>query len=90
MTRHRRTPARAGTGRANLGFVIGLCPTGKRSYVTRAGAKRLVRVLKAEGDKGVRPYWCEDCEHWHAGHLPDDVRTGRRSAAEIYRRRPAT
>lgn len=67
-----------------MGFVIGLCSSGKRSYFSRAGAKALVKRIKSEGDKGIRTYYCDECEHWHAGHLPDVVRRGDYTAAEIY------
>lgn len=76
---HRRMPP-------NLGFVRGICSSGKQSYFTRAGAKTLVRALKAEGDKGVRAYHCPECDHFHAGHLPDVVRRGDQTATEIYQR----
>lgn len=69
---------------ANLGFVRGVCSSGKRAYFTRAGARTLVRVLKAEGDKGVRAYRCPECKHFHAGHLPVAVRQGDITAAECY------
>lgn len=82
---HRRTPARSSKGRPAGGYVRGLCPTGKQSYFTRAGAKALVRKLKAEGDQGVRAYRCPECNHFHAGHMPDVVRRGEKTAAEIYR-----
>lgn len=80
--KHRRMPP-------NLGFIRGVCSTGKQAYFTRAGARTLVRALKAEGDKGVRAYRCPECNHFHAGHMPDVVRRGEKTAGEIYRR-PAT
>ena len=82
---HRRTPGRHGSRRPPRGFIRGVCSTGKQSYFTRAGAKALVRAMKAEGDKGVRAYRCPECEHFHAGHMPDVVRRGKKTAGEIYR-----
>lgn len=78
-SRHQRMPPA-------LGFVTGICPSGKRAYFTRKGARVLVRVLKAEGDKGVRAYHCPQCDHFHAGHMPDAVRQGEITANECYRR----
>ena len=75
---HRRMPP-------NLGYIRGVCPTGKQAYFTRQGARALVRALKAEGDKGVRAYRCPQCGYFHAGHMPDVVRRGEKTAGEIYR-----
>lgn len=76
---HRRMPP-------PMGFAVGICSSGKRSYFSRPGAKALVKRIKSEGDKGIRTYFCEECLHWHAGHLPDVVRRGEHTAGEIYGR----
>lgn len=70
----------------NLGLLCGRHPGDAGSYFSRAGAKALVKRIKSEGDKGIRTYYCDECEHWHAGHLPDVVRRGDYTAAEIYGR----
>jgi hypothetical protein len=66
----------------DLGYVRGICSSGKKSFFNRNGAKALVRALKAEGDKAVRAYRCDECDHWHAGHLPTAIRRGIQTEAE--------
>lgn len=68
-----------------LAYVTGVCATGRKAFWTRAGAKALVRVLKAEGKKGARAYFHDDCGYWHAGYMPNAVRQGLRTANECYR-----
>jgi hypothetical protein len=67
-----------------MAYVTGVCATGRKAFWTRAGAKALVRVLKAEGQKGVRAYFHEDCGFHHAGYMPLSVRQGLRTASECY------
>lgn len=68
--------------RPSLGHVTGICSSGKKSFFNRAGAKALARTLKAEGDRAVRPYYCDECDHFHAGHLPTAIRLGVQTSAE--------
>lgn len=77
MTRHRRMPP-------SHAFVTGVCRSGKKAFWTKAGARALVRVLRAEGDKGVRAYHCPDCDYFHVGHLPYVVRRGQVAARDAY------
>lgn len=67
-----------------LAYVTDACPTGRKAYWTRAGAKALVRVLKAEGKKGARAYFHEECGYFHAGYMPENVRRGLVTARECY------
>lgn len=47
----------------------GLCPTGKRSYETRAAAKAGRRGLSGiTSVEGVHAYRCDACGFWHIGH----------------------
>lgn len=64
------------------GFITGICSSGKKSFYNRKGARGLARTLKAEGDSAVRPYYCDECMHWHVGHLPTVIRRGVQTEAE--------
>lgn len=63
-----------------------VCPSGKRSFVTRKGAKMAARSLTKAGDPGTRPYGCDRCGHWHIGHKPRPVIHGEVSAADWFLR----
>lgn len=56
----------------------------KRGHRTRASAKEHARKLRKAGRKGVRPYLCEACGHFHVGHIPTVVRKGVMSDAAWY------
>jgi hypothetical protein len=66
-------------------WVLG-CPSGKRGFIFRAGAKDAAHQAAKTGSPGLRPYRCEDCENWHIGHKPHDVIRGEVSADEWYRK----
>lgn len=65
-------------------WVDGRCPTGKRGYVDRAGAKHAARSLAKTGSAGLRPYRCDQCDYWHTGHKPSAVLRGHVTAKEWY------
>jgi hypothetical protein len=67
--------------------LAGSCPTGKRTHLTRADAKRHARNLRLEKASHVRPYQCLVCSFWHVGHLPAQVMRGVKTTAQVYRRR---
>lgn len=73
--KHRRQPP-------NLGYMTGICRTGKRSYFTMAGAKKAAKALRGRGEKAVHAYRCDHCQHCHIGHLPFAVRRGAQTARE--------
>jgi hypothetical protein len=60
-----------------------VCPVhGKRSYVTRADARRAARTGPVSG---LREYRCTAADgYWHLGHLPRGVRLGHVTAADVY------
>lgn len=64
------------------------CSCGKRRFLSRKDARAFLR--ESAGRSGLdttamRPYACPDISTlWHVGHLPREVRRGRRSAAEVY------
>lgn len=62
------------------------CPTGKRGYLDKAGAKRVARKLPPNGASRPRAYRCKDCAHWHVGHIPTAVVAGRLDRREVYTR----
>ena len=54
----------------------------KRRYFTRKGAKAAIR---RRHDKGVmREYRCTYANGWHLGHIPPVVRSGEKTADEVY------
>jgi len=56
---------------------------GKRTYTSRALAKRARRLIP--DNRGMRPYRCpHNPSAIHLGHLPVNVREGRITAPEIY------
>lgn len=63
-------------------YITGICSSRKKSFFNRRGARGLVRTLKAEGDRAVRAYYCEECDHWHVGHLPTAIRRGFQTESE--------
>lgn len=65
---------------------VGDCPTGKRGFVARAGAKAAAHQVAKSGSPGLRPYQCEQCGNWHIGHKPPAVVRGDMSADEWYAR----
>lgn len=64
-------------------WVTGVCPSGKRGFVQRAGAQAAARLLAKRGHDKLRPYLCA-CGYWHVGHKPGPVMRGQVSAAEFY------
>jgi len=48
----------------------GLCPaTGKRQWISRAGAVKAARDMRAvSSERRARPYFCGECHHWHLAH----------------------
>lgn len=56
-------------------------PCGKRSYRTRALAKREARRLKSIGSGNLTPCPCpvDPDAGWHVGHLPAKVKNGART-----------
>jgi len=44
------------------------CPTGKRCYVTREGAKRSARAGLSKGLGKMSAYPCDWCANFHVGH----------------------
>ncbi len=54
----------------------------KRLYASRARARKAARHAHGEH---LREYRCDQQDDmWHIGHLPADVRQGRRTARQIY------
>jgi hypothetical protein len=39
--------------------------TGKRTYLTRTGAKQAARMLRGQGHNKVTPYKCPHCSLFH-------------------------
>lgn len=65
---------------------IGVCPScGKRSYPSKADAKKAVRQLHKKHGGHLSVYRCGTA--WHFGHLPAAVRAGDATRDEI---RPVT
>lgn len=67
----------------------GECPParnscGKLAYPTREAARHGIR-RHSQGDQ-MRPYRCDGCGLWHAGHLPTAVKRGHLTADEYYGR----
>lgn len=63
---------------ARLRYVTG-CPTGKRSYESKAIAKTAKRQLVGHGVTGARgmnAYHCDQCDLYHLGHLHAATRKG--------------
>lgn len=56
------------------------CPTGKRGFPHRAGAKAAARHAGGH----MRPYRCGACGCWHMGHLPGVVLRGQVGASDWY------
>lgn len=56
------------------------CPTGKRSYTSRKGARTVLRGMKhakSTVDRGaLSVYRCTSCSGWHVGHIPHAVKRG--------------
>lgn len=67
----------------NTGW-IGWCETHQKRLFTKKGAQRAKRTLR---DPGLRKYRCRG-EYWHIGHLPRDVKEGRKTAKEIFKDNP--
>lgn len=63
-------------------------PCDKQSFARRRDASGTVRRLRREGGTdaaGLRPYRCPAAPaYWHVGHLPEVVRRGETTAAEIF------
>lgn len=61
---------------------IGICPaTGKRMYLDRKTATKIGRLHHEH----LSPYRCEDCGHFHIGHLPPDIIRGADTRTDRYR-----
>lgn len=61
---------------------------GKRGYLSRADAKRVLRRHR-KGPKPnhmVRPYQCPNCGYFHLGAPPIEVKRGLMTAAEFFGR----
>ena len=41
----------------------------KLAYLTKADAKRVVRLMGARHREAFHLYACEACRYWHVGHL---------------------
>ena len=63
-----------------------LCSSGKWGWTNRAGAKTLLRALRHGGDHGSRVYRCPECDRFHVGHIPVDVRQGKLGVRDVYGR----
>lgn len=57
-------------------FATRRCTSGKRSYESRAAARTAAKDAKKVGLGHMRPYFCQDCDTWHIGHLPRRIRRG--------------
>jgi hypothetical protein len=66
-------------------WVGGVCPSGKRGFITRRAAKAAARQLAKAGSGGTRAYLCE-CGYWHIGHQPRPVQQGWVAARDWYAR----
>ena len=65
---------------------IAYCSVHGKKLLTRKAAKGLIRDLH---DTGIRKFPCEahpNSDWWHIGHLPEEVRKGRKSIVQIYDR----
>lgn len=62
----------------------GYCDThGKRLYSSRKLARKAIREHRNR--RGMREYPCDVVrDHWHIGHVPLAVATGRKTAREVY------
>lgn len=56
--------------------------TPKRAYPTNRQAKRIRRIMQADG---VRVYKCPTGDGYHLGHIPQAVLEGHITRGEIYR-----
>lgn len=64
------------------GQSLSTCPTcGKRRFLTKAQAKTAARQMRRLGKPRLNTYRCGD--FWHLGHLPDVVRHGEATRADI-------
>lgn len=52
----------------------------KIRYETRGKATKARRRI----DRTLRAYLCASCGLWHLGHLPESIRRGERTRADIY------
>lgn len=87
----KRVEKRGGVSRGGVdyhGASKTACPSGKWRWVDRAGAKTLLKALRNNGDHGSRVYRCFDCDGFHVGHMPKDVRAGKLSTRDIYGPKP--
>lgn len=41
----------------------------KQTYLTKADAKRVVRLMGARHRDAFHLYHCDGCRYWHVGHL---------------------
>lgn len=61
---------------------VGICTaTGKRMYLDRKTAVKIGRLHHEH----LSAYRCDDCGHWHLGHLAQDILRGRETRTDRYR-----
>ena len=47
----------------------------KQAYLTKADAKRVVRLMGARHREAFHLYACTFCRYWHVGHvIPEQIR----------------
>lgn len=60
----------------------------KRSYPSRRAAKQARgRHRGGVGHDGLRPYFCDQHDAWHLGHLPRMIVGGWRARSDLFRKR---
>lgn len=61
------------------------CEVHEKKAFTKANAKKLIRMLRARSDTGMREYPCGWIDSgFHVGHLPPAVLRGKMTAREVY------
>ena len=65
-------------------WVTNDCSSGKRAYVSRADARQVAGSRRRRGVARLSVYQCEECEHFHIGHLPIPVVRGEVAREDIW------
>lgn len=64
-----------------LDYLAHCAATGKRMYADRRTASKIARLHHEH----MSVYRCEDCQHYHVGHLPPDIIRGTGTRTDRYR-----
>lgn len=57
---------------------------GKRTFRTKSAAKRAIRAMKRDGEPVMHQYASCDGLGRHVGHIPENIRRGYVTRAEVY------